>query len=380
MKFLPLIWSGICRKPGRTVLIFLQVCVAFALFGVLQGLKSGVEQLIAAARADVLLVHGSLALFDPLPIALLESIKSVPGVELAIPVELFQTIYQKPDQKVGVVAIRPDPGWVSAFSFTVAPKYLEAFGKTRTGALIRAGLARKYGWKIGDHIPLRSTILQQDGSTDWAFDVVGTYEDSDLNGGRDNILIDYDYFDTARVADKGTVKHFKVTVEDPSQAALVADAIDRRSANSANETRTESMRELAQSQLQSIGDLNFLIRSIVAAVFVALLFGTATMTMQSIRERLPELGVLKTLGFTDAAIFACILVETLLVFVVAAASGLAVSLVVFPLAATFVPGLSMPPAVVALCLGCALLAGAVSAAVPAMLAARSTIVASLAGR
>jgi putative ABC transport system permease protein len=380
MKFLPLIWSGICRKPGRTVLIFLQVCVAFALFGVLQGLKSGVEQLIAAARADVLLVHGSLALFDPLPIALLESIKSVPGVELAIPVELFQTIYQKPDQKVGVVAIRPDPGWVSAFSFTVAPKYLEAFGKTRTGALIRAGLARKYGWKIGDHIPLRSTILQQDGSTDWAFDVVGTYEDSDLNGGRDNILIDYDYFDTARVADKGTVKHFKVTVEDPSQAALVADAIDRRSANSANETRTESMRELAQSQLQSIGDLNFLIRSIVAAVFVALLFGTATMTMQSIRERLPELGVLKTLGFTDAAIFACILVETLLVFVVAAASGLAVSLVVFPLAATFVPGLSMPPAVVALGLGCALLAGAVSAAVPAVLAARSTIVASLAAR
>jgi putative ABC transport system permease protein len=380
MKFLPLIWSGICRKPGRTVLIFLQVCVAFALFGVLQGLKSGVEQLIAAARADVLLVHGSLALFDPLPIALLESIKSVPGVELAIPVELFQTIYQKPDQKVGVVAIRPDPGWVSAFSFTVAPKYLEAFGKTRTGALIRAGLARKYGWKIGDHIPLRSTILQQDGSTDWAFDVVGTYDDSDLNGGRDNILIDYDYFDTARVADKGTVKHFKVTVEDPSQAALVADAIDRRSANSANETRTESMRELAQSQLQSIGDLNFLIRSIVAAVFVALLFGTATMTMQSIRERLPELGVLKTLGFTNAAIFACILVETLLVFVVAAASGLAVSLVVFPLAATFVPGLSMPPAVVALGLGCALLAGAVSAAVPAVLAARSTIVASLAAR
>lgn len=380
MKFLPLIWSGICRKPGRTVLIFLQVCVAFALFGVLQGLKSGVEQLIAAARADVLLVHGSLALFDPLPIALLESIKSVPGVELAIPVELFQTIYQKPDQKVGVVAIRPDPGWVSAFSFTVAPKYLEAFGKTRTGALIRAGLARKYGWKIGDHIPLRSTILQQDGSTDWAFDVVGTYEDSDLNGGRDNILIDYDYFDAARVADKGTVKHFKVTVEDPSQAALVADEIDRRSANSANETRTESMRELAQSQLQSIGDLNFLIRSIVAAVFVALLFGTATMTMQSIRERLPELGVLKTLGFTNAAIFACILVETLLVFVVAAASGLAVSLVVFPLAATFVPGLSMPPAVVALGLGCALLAGAVSAAVPAVLAARSTIVASLAAR
>jgi putative ABC transport system permease protein len=380
MKFLPLIWSGVWRKPGRTVLIFLQVCVAFALFGVLQGLKSGVEQLIAQARADVLLVHGSLALFDPLPLALLERIKAVPGVKVAIPVELFQATYQKPDQKVGVVAVRPDADWVSAFSFTVPPAYLEAFRKTRTAALIREGLAQKYGWKIGDHIPLLSAVAQKNGSTDWGFDVVGTYDDSDLNGGRDNILINYDYFDEARVIDKGTVKHFKVTIADPAQAALVADEIDRLFANSANETRTESMLELAQSQLQSIGDLNFLIRSIVAAVFAALLFATATMVMQSIRERLPELGVLKTVGFSDSAVFACILTETLMIFVLAAACGLAVAQLAFPLASKFVPGLSMPLSVVAIGLGCALLAGLVSALVPATLAARSTIVASLAGR
>jgi putative ABC transport system permease protein len=380
LKFLPLIWSGIWRKPGRTVLIFLQVCVAFALFGVLQGLKSGVEQLISQTRADVLLVHGNLALFDPLPLALLERIKSVPGVVVVAPVELFGALYQSPDHKLGVVAVRPVEGWLSAFSFTIAPEYVAAFRRLRTAAIIRDGVAKKYGWKIGDHIPLLSKTAQKTGSTDWAFDVVGIYADSDLGGGGDTLLINYDYFDEARLENKGTVKHFKVAIADPAMAAGVADEIDRRFANSANETRTESMRELAQSQLQSIGDLNFLIRSIVGAVLVALLFATATMMMQSIRERLPELGVLKTLGFTDAAVFLFILAEARTIFTAAAACGLALALTVFPLASTIVPGLSMPRVVVAAGLACAVLAAIVSAAVPAIFAARSNIVAALAGR
>ncbi len=380
MKFLPLIWSGIWRKPGRTVLIFLQVCVAFALFGVLQGLKTGVEQLISQTRADVLLVHGSLALFDPLPLSLVERIKSVPGVKVVSPVELFGATYQSPDQKLGVVAVRPVEGWLSAFSFTIAPEYEAAFRRLRTATIIRDVVARKYGWKIGDHIPLLSKTAQKTGSTDWAFDVVGTYADSDLGGAGDTLLINYDYFDEARLENKGTVKHFKVAIADPAMAATVADEIDRRFANSANETRTESMRELAQSQLQSIGDLNFLIRSIVGAVLVALLFATASMMMQSIRERLPELGVLKTLGFTDTAVFLFILVEALTIFTAAAACGLGLALTVFPLASKIVPGLSMPLVVVAAGLACAVVAAAVSATVPAISAARSNIVAALAGR
>jgi len=380
LKFLPLIWSGIWRKPGRSVLIFLQVCVAFALFGVLQGLKTGVEQLIGQTRADVLLVHGNLALFDPLPLALLEQIKSVPGVKVVVPVELFGAIYQTPNQKLGVVAVRPDEGWLSAFTFTIAPEYVAAFRRMRTAAIIREGVAKKYGWKIGDHIPLLSKTPQKTGSTDWAFDIVGTYTDSDLAGGSDTLLINYDYFDEARLADKGTVKHFNVAVSDPALAVAVTDEIDRRFANSANETLTESMRALAQSQLQSIGDLNFLIRSIVAAVLVALLFATATMMMQSTRERMPELGVLKTLGFTGVAVFLSILAEAMTIFVAAAASGLGLAVLIFPLAANIVPGLSMPLIVVAVGMACAVLAAAISAAVPAVFAARLNIVAALAGR
>jgi putative ABC transport system permease protein len=380
VKFLPLIWSGLWRKPGRTILIFLQVSVAFALFGVLQGLKTGVEHLIGQARADLLIVHGSLSLIDPLPLSLLEGIKSVPGVKIVIPVELFVANYQNPSQKMGVVAIRPDEGWLSAFTFTIAPEYAVAFRKLRTGAIITEGLAKKYGWKIGDHIPLKSTIVQMDGSTDWAFDVVGTFTDSDLGAGQDNLLINYDYFDQARVAAKGTVKHFNAAASDPKLAVTVADEIDRRFANSSSETRTESLRELAQSQLQSIGDLNFLIRAIVGAVLVALLFATATMTMQSIRERTPELAVLKTLGFTDGSVFIFVLAEAIVIFIAAGACGLALARLAFTFASKFVPGLSMPGVVVGVGLACAALVAVISAAVPALLAARLKIVTALAIR
>jgi putative ABC transport system permease protein len=380
MKFLPLIWSGIWRKPGRTVLIFLQVCVAFALFGVLQGLKTGVEHLISEARADVLIVHGSLSLIDPLPLSLLERIKSVPGVKVVIPVELFGAIYQNPSQKLGLVAISPDEGWLSAFTFSIAPEYVAALRRIRTGTIIKEGLAKKYGWKVGDRIPLKSTVVQVDGSTDWAFDVVGTYTDADLGGANDTILINYSYFDEARVSGKGTVKHFNVAASDPKLAVTVADAIDRRFANSSSETRTESLRELAQSQLQSIGDLNFLIRAIVSAVLVALLFATATMTMQSIRERTPELAVLKTLGFTDGSVFVFVLAEAMVIFIAAGACGLASALLVFPFASRFVPGLSMPAVVVGVGLVCAALVALISAAVPALVAARLKIATALAVR
>jgi putative ABC transport system permease protein len=381
MRYLPLIWSGIWRKPGRTILIFLQVSVAFALFGMLQGLKTGVEHLIAEARADLLIVHSRVGFFAAsLPLGMLEQIKSLPGVKVIDPVELFGGTYQKPTQQVGIVAVRPDEDWTSAFTFLIAPEYLEAFRKTRTGALARVELARKYGWKVGDRVPLLTNVAQLSGSKDWTFDIVGTFTDTDIGGGNDNILINFAYLDEARLLGKGTVQHFNVAVSDPKLAVTVADEIDRRFANSSNETRTESLREMAQSNLQAIGDLNFLIRAIVGAVFVALLFATATMMMQSIRERTPELAVLKTVGFTDGGVFALVLIEALVVCVAAAALGLALATQVFPFAARIVHGLSMPWVIVVVGLACAVLVALISAAVPAVLAARLKVATALANR
>jgi putative ABC transport system permease protein len=380
MKFLPLIWSGIWRKPGRTVLIFLQVCVAFVLFGVLQGLKTGVEHVIRGARADLLLVHSRLGMADSLPLGALQQIRSVPGAQVVVPVALAPGTYQKPDQRVFIVALSPEGDWLSAFTFSVAPELAAEFRKIRTGALVKAKTAKRYGWKVGDHIPLMTTVAQKDGSMVWTFDMVGTFTDTDIGAGGDSMLVNLAYYDEARLLDKGTVHHFNVALTDPKLAVPVADEIDRRFANSANETRTESLRELAQTQLPSIGDLNFLIRAIVSAVLVALLFATATMMMQSTRERTVELAVLKTLGFTDGTVFLFILAEATALWIAAAACGLAVAMLVFPFASRFVPGLSMPAVVVAVGLAAAVLVAVISASVPAVLAARLNIVAALANR
>lgn len=380
MKYFPLIWSGLWRKPGRTVLIFLQVAVAFALFGVLQGLKTGVTHAVAAARADLLIVHSRLSfIMQSLPLGLLEQIRTVPGVKLAIPVELTFGTYQKPDQGIGVVAVNPDENWQSAFTYAIPPAYLTAFRKSRTAMLVRDLVAEKYGWKIGDRIPLQLPVAQQNGSSDWAFDVVGTFTDSDVGGGRYIVIVSYPYFDEGRVAKKGTVNHFNVLVADPKLAPQVADAIDARFANSSHETKTESLRELAQSSMQAIGDFDFLIRAVVGAVLVALLFATTTMMVQSINERIPELAVVKTLGFTDRTVFLLILAEALAVFLAGAFCGLLLATLALPLAGRFVPGLSMPGAVVATGVALGILVALVSAAIPAVRAARLPVATALGG-
>jgi putative ABC transport system permease protein len=381
MKFLPLLWSGIWRKPVRTALIFLQVCVVFALFGVLQGMKTGMDRAIANTRADVLYVGPAVFGGAPLPIAALSRLQSIPGVKTTSFNFGMLTFYQQPTQSVYVLAIPPidlfrtlDPE-----RFIVEPKDLEALRKTRTGVLITADVGKKYGWRIGDKIPLTSSTLQTNGSSTWTFDVVGTvtYRHQDQANW---VFANYAYIDEARALNKGTVGHFYAIASDPKQAANVSDAIDRAFANSASPTRTASFRELAQQSMQSLGDLNFAIRSILSAVLVALVFSMATMMMQTVRERTPELAVLKTLGFGNRAVFLLIAAESLLVCIAASLAGLALAWIAFPLAAKYIPGLSMPRVVVAFGILGAVLVALTSVSVPALRAARLNIVDALAGR
>jgi putative ABC transport system permease protein len=384
-KYAYLLWAGIFRKPGRTLLIALQIVVAFALFGVLQGIKTGVDLAIAAARADLLDVRPKVRGGSPLPLAYFDRIKALPGVKQVSLLNGFSATYQNPTQELYVLAIDPDDqGWLteSPEIFKVSPDSLNALAKNRTGALVSAELERKYGWKAGDLIPLLSpTTPQIDGADHWTFKVVGTYTLHELGGfGGDIIVVNNAYLDEARSQDRGTVQHFHVVTTDPRRAIAVADAIDHEFANSANETRTESYREGAQRQMQSIGDLNFAIRSIISAVFVALLFSTATMMAQSIRERTVELATLKAIGFSDRAVFALIAAESIAIWTCAALLGLLLATIAFPYAAKMVPGISMPWVVVEIGLAIAVFIALASALVPGYRAARLNVATALAGQ
>lgn len=381
MKYLPLVWAGVWRKPGRTILILLQVALAFALFGVLQGMKTGVEQAVADARADVLFVGPSAFGGAPLPRSAMDRLQRIPGVKTVSFADGFLGTYQKPTEAVFVLAIVPTDEWLTLIPevFHVAPKDLIALRNNRTGALISADIGKKYGWRIGDRIPLTSNTLKSDGSGTWTFEVVGTFTAHEIGQGS-YIVANYNYYDEARAQNKGTVRNFYVVTADPQQAASITDTIDNTFANSPNETRTASFKENAQLQMRAIGDLNFAIRSILSAVLVALLFSVSMMMMQSIRERTPELAVLKTLGFTDRAVFLMVVAEALITCVVGSLVGLGLATAIFPYAAKWVAGLSMPMVVLGAGVVGAVIVALISAAIPAARAARLPVADALAGR
>jgi len=177
VKYLPLIWSGIWRKPGRTILIFLQVMIAFALFGMLQGLRTGTQTAMANVRADVLYVRTAARGGAALPRAILEPLRDVPGVRDVTFVDSLQGTYQKPNQSVFVLAIDASPAWLAMLSdfMTVQKKDLDALRGSRTGVLIDPSMTEKFGWRVGDKIPITSATLQSNGSGNWTFDIVGNY-------------------------------------------------------------------------------------------------------------------------------------------------------------------------------------------------------------
>ena len=379
MNFLPLIWSGIWRKPVRTALLFLQVCVAFVLFGVLQGMKTGIDRAIANTPADVLYVGPAVYGQPPLPIADLSRLESVPGVKAASFNQGLLTFYQKPTQLVYVLGIQPSD-WVRTIlpeEFIAQPEAFAALRKTRTGILITADIGRKYGWHIGDKVPLTSSTIQNNGSSTWTFDIVGMVRFNNRDQGI-YVFANYAYIDEARALNKGTVGHFYAIASDPKQAAAVSDAIDGAFANSGTATHTESFRESAQEDLQSLGDLNFAIRSILSALLVALMFSTATMMMQTVRERLPEFAVLKTFGFSNRTVFFLIAAESLIVCIPASLAGLALAWITFPFAAKYIAGLSMPTVIVAFGILGAVLVALISVSLPGLRAARMNIIDALA--
>jgi len=384
MKFLPLLWSGIWRKPARALLAMVQIMVAFALFGLLQGFSTGVTQALAGIDADILSVHARGS-FSDLPLAHYAHIKQVPGVKLVSYSNYMGARYQNPKQQLVIIVAEPHDWAAMTHNVAIAPAYVDALTRTRTGTIVGGALARKYGWKIGQHISLQTDVAQKNGSRDWGFDIVGFLEITD-SGSRSQstiILINFSYYDEARGSNNGMVQQYMVRVADPKRAAAVADAIDDLFANSAYETRTESWREMAQAQFRSLGDLNFAVHAITAAVLFSLLFSIAASLMQNVRERTPELAVLKTVGFSDGAVVALLVGEATLLCLVSAALGLGLAKLLLWLAETLglMGGrLNIPTSVLAAGATLAVLLALISAVLPAWRGMRLQVVEALAGR
>lgn len=381
---MPLVWSGIWRKPGRAVLALVQILLAFALFGLLQGWQSGVTSAIAHIDADLLSVHPRDG-FSDLPRAYFERIQQVPGVRVVNLANYIGATYQNPKQHFLIISTLPRNWAQITTDVIVPPAAVTALEHTRTGAIVGDALVRKYGWKIGQQLPIQVPVPQRNGSTNWTFEIVGVLrmKDSDARSHSTFIVVNNDYYDEARAQDRGMVGQYMVRVRDPKDANAVGAAIDRLFMNSSYETRTEPLREMAQQGMRSIGDLNLVVRGIVGAVLFSLLFSIGALLMQSVRERTGELAVLKAVGYSDRTVMALLVAEAVLLCLSSAALGLAVSSGLFWLAerSNFWPQyIQLTAPVVATGAALALLLAVVSALLPAWRGLRLPVARAMAGR
>lgn len=381
MKFLPLIWAGIRRKLSRSILILAQVIIAFTLFGVLQGLSSAVQHILDSTHGDRFYVSNRLRFGFPLPISLVERLKSTPGVAGVAYQFRFGGTYQRPNQQVPVAATDVESYLAMFPELQLQPaQALQAMKQTRDAALVGGETLRKYGWKVGQRITLQTPLMQKNGSGDWTFEIVGSYENTELPDQAVVLVANYAYVNESVAAQKDTITFANVHIADPKRAGAVEDAIDRQFANSPNETLTQSEHDLAESQVQNIGDLDVAVHRITAATFFVLLFATGALMMQSIRERTPELAVLKTFGFSDVLIMALILGETIVLCVIGAAVGLWLATAILSFARSLLQVGSMSLIVVIIGFACALALALAGGAIPAWRGLRLRVVDALSGR
>jgi putative ABC transport system permease protein len=305
----------------------------------------------------------------------------VPGVRAVSHWTYFGGYFQNARNAIPAFATDPEQLFKVYTNLKIKPEYIDAMKRTRTGALISTALAKQYNWKIGDRIPIGTSIwTDKQGSSTWYFDVVGTFDLTDVGGGFPGFYLNHDFFTEASAFGNGVVHYYLVGLNDPNQATRIAKEIDALFANSSNETRTQTESELAQMQLKQIGDINFIVNAIVGAVLFTLLFLTANTMMQSVRERTSELAVLKTLGFSDTKVLVIVLVEALLLCVFAALLGLALASLVFPVLKPIFGNFRMPLIVVGMGSAMALALAFISGFPPAWRARQLNIVDALAGR
>ena len=383
MKYWPLVWAGLWRKRARTVLTLLCIVVAFALFGLLHGFTAAIGGIVDAMSDTRLRIMSRVNITEPLPLAHLQRIATVPGVEGVSYYNFFAGYYQEARNSIQVGAIDVETFNAIYPDIELLPEHVEAMKQTRNGALIGEDLAKEWGWKIGDRVPLGSAVWRRkDGAQNWDFEIVGSYRSPSGRVPTSELWINYAYFDEARAAANSTVTLYFVKIADSNRSAEISERIDALFANSMFETQTQSEKDWLRAQIAQIGDIGFLVNAIIAAVMIALLFVTGNTMMQSVRERVPELAVLKTYGFSNTAVVSLVIAESLLLCSVAAAIGIGIAALLSPpIFREFgAGGLNLPLPVVTMGLGLAAAFAVISAVLPALRAQRLSIVDALAGR
>ena len=311
MKLLPLVWKNLLRHKIRTLFTVLSIVVAFILFSYLAAVRMSFAFGVEVAGADRLLVLHKVSLIQPLPESYKVRIEAVAGVTEVSYASWFGGIYQDTRNFFAQFAVDPE-SYLSLYpEFALSDAERKAWFRNRTGAIVGRATAARFGWNVGDRIPLQGTIWRTRSGPTWEFTIEGIYDAAEPGVDTSQFFFHHEYLAEANSEGARFVGQYVIRIDDPTQAADVAAAVDARFANSPAETKTSTEQAFLQGFADQVGNIGAIMTAILGAVFFTILLITANTMAQSIRERTSELAVLKTLGFTDRRVLTLVVIESL---------------------------------------------------------------------
>jgi putative ABC transport system permease protein len=326
MRFARLVWANLKRKKVRTLLTLASIFVAFVLYGYLAAIRTALSAGVDVAGADRLVVRHKVSIIQLLPASYEADIERVEGVADATYSTWFGGIYQEPRNFFPQMVVNPEEYLSMYPEFQLPNEQREEWLRTRTGAVVGRTTADRFGWKVGDKIPIQATFWTHGGGKKiWEFDLVGIYDGAKDGVDTTQFLFRFDYFDEARDNVRGWVGWYIVKVSDPDHADAVARAIDETFANSPAETKAETEGAFVRAFAEQVGNIGAIMQAILSAVFFTILLVAGNTMAQSVRERTGELAVLKAVGFTDGQVLSLVLAEALGIAALGGFAGLALS-------------------------------------------------------
>lgn len=379
MKFLPLIWRNLTRRKIRTIFTTLSILTAFLLFGVLMAIKAAFGMGIDVAGADRLMTIHKVSFIQPLPMSYKERIRAVEGITEIAHANWFGGIYQEPSNFIAQFAVDPE-SWLQMYpEYTLPDEQKKAWFANRTGAIVGVDTARRFGWNVGDRVPLQGTIYRKPDNSPWEFTIDGIYDSAVVGTDKTQFFFHYDYLNETigEGFARDQVGWYIVRVEDPAEADAVAKRMDALFANSPAETKTATEKAFVADFAKQVGDIGAIMTAIAAVVILFILFVAGNAMAQSIRERTNELAILKTLGFNDRRVLGMVLFESTIVAMLGGGLGLGLAWLLIAQGDPtngLLPIFHFPPKDLALGIALVLVLGLLSGMVPALQASRLKIV------
>lgn len=377
MKFLPLVWRSLMRRKLRTLFTALSIFIAFLLFGALMALKVAFGMGVELAGQDRLVMIQKVSFIQPLPLSYLNRISATSGVAGATHSSWFGGVYQDPKNFFPQFAVDP-ASWLAMYpEYVVSDADKQAWFADRTGAVVGRALADRFGWKVGDRVPLQGTIWRKADDSPWTFTIDGIYDAGTKGTDTTQFFFHYEYLNETRQFGKDLTGWYVIRVADPAQSEDVASRLDAMFANSPAETKTSTEKAFVQAFAKQIGDIASILMAILAAVLFTILLVAANTMAQAVRERTNELAVMKTLGFGDGQLLGLVLLESVVLSVIGGGAGLALAYVVTQQGdptGGLLPAFFLPGRDIVFGIGLILLLGVAAGFLPAWQASRLRIV------